>query len=153
MAFGLEFILPALSAVVGAVGAIASGESQAAAAEYNAKVQDQNAKVAMEQASAAGLQESKKTRQLVASASAGAEESGLTLTGSTKTVINQARDVGNMNQLLAIYDGSVAATGYRNNANLDRANARSSRVAGYFGAGSHILGGIGGAYRNAQLSV
>ena len=80
-------------------------------------------------------------------------ESGLTLTGTTNAVINQARDEGNMNTLLAMYDGSLKATGYRNNAALERANAKSSRVAGYFGAATSMLGGASDFYKTKQLAV
>ena len=155
MAF-LAAIAPALSAVsgaIGAVGAISSANAQAAAAQYNATVQEQQARVAMDQASAQASIEARKTRQLVAAAEAGAMEGGLTLTGTTNAVINQARDEGNMNVLLAMYDGSLKATGYRNNAALDRANAKSSRVAGYFGAATSALGGVSDYYKMQQLSV
>ena len=155
MAF-LAAIAPALSVVsgvIGAVGAISAGNAQAAAAKYNAQVQEQNARVAMDQASAQASQEARKTRQLVAAAEAGAMDSGLTLTGSTGAVINQARDTGNMNTLLAMYDGSLKATGYKNNAVLERANARASKVAGYFGAGTALLGGASDFYKTSQLAV
>jgi hypothetical protein len=155
MAF-LAAIAPAislLSGAVGAVGAISAGNAQSAAATYNAQVQKQNARVALDQATAQANQEANKTRQLVAAAETGASENGLTLTGSTNAVINQARDTGNMNVLLAMYDGSVKATGYRNNAQLDLANAKSSKLAGYFGAGTQLLGGLSSAYQTSQLSV
>lgn len=152
----LASIAPAVSlatGAIGAIGAIQSGNAQAAAAEYNAKVQEQQAQVAMDQASAQAAIEARKTRQLVAAAEAGAMESGLTLTGTTNAVVNQARDEGNMNVLLAMYDGSLKATGYRNNAALDRANAQSSRVAGYFGAATSALGGLSNYYVTQQLAV
>jgi hypothetical protein len=155
MAF-LAAMAPALSLVSGAVsaiGAISAGNAQAAAANYNAQVQEQQARVAMDQASAQAAQEARKTRQIVAAAEAGAADSGLTLTGTTGAVINQARDTGNMNVLLAMYDGSLKATGYRNNANLERANARASRVASYFGAGTSLLGGAADFYKTSQLAV
>lgn len=141
------------SGAIGAIGAIQAGNAQAAAANYNAQVQEQQARVAMDQASAQASQEARKTRQLVAAAEAGAMDSGLSLTGSTGAVINQARDTGNMNTLLAMYDGSLKATGYRNNAVLDRANAKSSKVAGYFGAATSALGGVSDYYKTSQLAV
>lgn len=155
MAF-LAAIGPALSLVsgaVGAIGAIQAGNAQAAAANYNAQVQEQQARVAMDQASAQAAIEARKGRQIAAAAEAGAMESGLTLTGTTNAVINQARDEANMNVLLAMYDGSLKATGYRNNAALDRANAKSSRVAGYFGAATSMLGGASDFYKAQQLAV
>ena len=146
-------IVSLASGVVGAVGSIAAGNAQAAAANYNAKVQDQQARVARDQAAATSSQEVRKTRQLVSAAEAGALEDGLTLTGSTKAVVDQARDTGNLNAMLALYDGTLKAQGYQANATLDRMNAKASRTAGYIGAATSALGGASSYYQTKMLAV
>lgn len=145
--------LSAVGGVIGAVGSIQQGNAAAKAAEYNAQAQRQQAVMAQDQGAAQVANEVRKNRQMVASSQAAGLENGLELTGTTQGVINQARDTGTLNALLAAYDGSVKATGYRNNATLDLAQAKASQTAGYIGAASSALGGVSDAYRTYQLSV
>lgn len=145
--------ISAASGVLGAVGAIQQGNAANEAAKYNAQVQQQQAQVAQDQAAAAASTEVRKGRQVTAASQAAGLENGLELSGTTLNVINQARDQSNLNALLAVYDGSVKATGYRNNAQLDLAQGRSAQTAGYIGAGSALLGGLSDAYKTQQLTA
>ena len=145
--------IAAASGVVGAVGAIQQAGAASSAAKYNAQAQTQAGQMAMDQGAAQVSAEVRKNRQMVGASQAAGLENGLELTGTTQSVINQARDTGNLNALLAAYDGSVKATGHANNSVLDLSQARSSKTAGYIGAASNMLGGASDAYRTYQLSA
>ena len=136
------------SAAVGAIGAIQQGNAQAAAANYNAQVQEQNAKTAQDQAASVAGQKIRESRQKLAAGRAAVMQSGFEVSGSPLDVLDQAETQGYLDYLTAIYDGKVAATGYRNNAQLLKTEAKNAKTAGTIGAATNILSGLSDVYRN-----
>ena len=82
----------------------------------------------------------------MAGALAGSLENGFEDTGSVKSLTDQIQDTGSLDKLVAVYDGSVRGTGYRNQASLDRQEASNDIMGGFIGGGTKLLGGISRAY-------
>lgn len=129
------------SAALGAVGSIAEGSANANAAKYNARLSRLSAKQAEEQAAFKAADIAKKTRFGVARTEAAAAANNLEQSGSVTDLIQQQEVTGELDKLLAVYEGRVAATGYRNSALLDDSRAKSARAMGYLGAGQSLLKG------------
>lgn len=147
MAF-VGLIASLAGSVVSAMGAMQQASAAAAAANYNAKIQEQNAQVAKEQSAAVAGQKIRESRQRSSNIVAGTMQNGFEVSGSPLDVLGQAETQGYMDYLTALYDGKVAATGYQNNANLYRMEAKNAKTAGAIGAASSMLGGLSSIYRS-----
>jgi hypothetical protein len=152
---GVSSALGAGAAVLGGVGSIMQGNAANDAAKYNATLAQQQGQVAQSQAAYKAAQIEKQTRMKVASASGGMLENGLELTGSNTDILNNIADYGKLDELTAVYDGSVQKTSYANQAQLDKMSGQNSLIAGYMGAGSKVLSGVANAYKGSgkQLDV
>ena len=73
-------------------------------------------------------------------------QSGLGLDGSVNDILTAVGEQGMLDQLTALYDGNLRARGLRAGAALDRAEAKSSRIAGYVGAASGITSSVSSGY-------
>jgi len=143
---GLSSGLGLLSGALGAVGSIMSGAAAAQAANTNAAIAEQTAKASQDQAAFQATQVDRQTRLKTAAAVAGSLENGLEDTGSVKSLTDQVQDTGNLDKLVAVYDGSVRATGYQNQAILDRQEASNDMMGGFLGAATKMLGGFSRGY-------
>lgn len=156
----MAFLLPLATAATGAlggtlgvvgaglsaVGTLSAANASAGASAYNAQVKEQQAVTENQQAAARATEYATRTRQTQAGIRAASAQSGLGLSGSINDILNAAGQQGMLDQLTALYDGSQRARGLRAGALLDRAEARSTRVAGLFETGSGLLGSVRDGY-------
>ncbi len=156
----MAFLIPAFTAassalggtlgLVGAglkaVGTISASNAAAKSAEYNAAVKTDQAKTETQQAAARATEYATRTRQKEAGVRAGALQSGLGLEGSVNDILTAVGEQGTLDQLTALYDGNMRARGLRASAALDRAEAKSTRIAGFLGAGSGFLDSVANGY-------
>lgn len=137
-------VLGILGTVVSAIGTIASAQAQASQMEYNAKVAEINARTARQAGLAnADAKEDEyqalRGRQRAAAAAAGVNPAS----GSAALIINDKSyrdeylDTANI-----IWDAETQAVGYENKAKDLRAQAKSTKTAGFIGGASTILGGF-----------
>ena len=144
---GLGTVLGVGSAVLGGVGAISQGMASSQAAAYNADAARMQARVAQDQAAFKAAEIARQTRLKTAAAVAGGLENGFEQGGSMTTLTGAIQDTGNLDKLLAVYDGSVRATGYNNQAALDDAQSGYDEEAGFLGAATKTLSGVAAAYK------
>lgn len=155
--------LTAVSAVVGTVGAIRSANAQADAAKYNASIAQQNQQIAQQNATLAaqaGEQQAavqeQKTRATIGAITAGQAASGVDInSGSAVDVRSSAAELGELNAITIrsnaakeAYGYQTNATGFQNQATLDKSSAANASTAGEIGATSTLLGGFGSAASN-----
>jgi hypothetical protein len=134
------------SAVLGGAGALMQGFAGASAANYDAAASKIQASTATNDAAFQASQIARQTRLKVAQAQAGGVENGFDSGGSMTTLTNAIQDTGELDKMLAVYDGSVRATGYQNQGALDSSQAGWDELGGFIGAGTKALGGISSAY-------
>ena len=156
----MAFLVPVFTAVSGAlggtlgligaglsaVGSVSAGNAAAKSAEYNAEVKMDQAKTESQQAAAKATEYATRTRQKEASVRAGAVQSGLGVDGSVNDILTSVGEQGMLDQLTALYDGNLRSRGLRAGAALDRAEAKSSRIAGYIDAASGITSSVSKGY-------
>jgi hypothetical protein len=156
----MAFLVPVFSAVSGAlggtlgvvgaglsaIGQISAGNAAAKSAEYNAQVKMDQAKTETNQAAARATEYATRTRQRQAGVRAGALQSGLGLEGSVNDILTAVGEQGTLDQLTALYDGNLRARGLRASAQLDRAEAKSARMAGFLNAGAGFLDDVSSGY-------
>lgn len=142
----------AISAVVGAVGAVAQGSARAGqaqaqkqAAEYNAAIAQQNAALARQQAAVDAEQTRRTGERRMGAVRAAAAASGI---GSASDVLADVAGNSELDRLLTLHKGDVAATGFENTATLDRSRAASfeaqagrAETTGYLSAAGTLLKG------------
>lgn len=152
---GLTSVLGGLSAVAGlagtaisVVGAMQQGEAASKAARWNALADQQQARAAQDQSAFQASQTARLTRLKVAAATAGSAENGVA-GGSTDALLGSIQDTGNLDAMIQVYDGSVRATGYNNEATLQNMAASQDMTAGYIGAASKAFGGLSTIYHNS----
>ena len=152
-------ILTVGSGVVGAIGQIAAANAQAAASEYNAKVQERNAIVAQQNlenaddATQAELDNKRREqRRTMAAIRAAYGASGVDIAGSpldvlADTAIETENDIQTTAQEGRVRkrEMSLQKQGHKEQAVLDRANAKASRTAGFLGATGTVAGSAGTA--------
>lgn len=153
MAAALPFFMVA-SAAVSAIGALRQGEASAAASRYNATISEQNAQIARQNAAdKARQQERENYLRLGAIRAAQGRSGGDAGSGSVLDVIG---DVAAQNELAKqdiLYQGELAARGYTNTANLDRAQADNAESGSWLKAGSELLqGGVGYYNLNSRMT-
>jgi len=133
------------AAGLSAIGQIQAGAAQSRAAKYNSALDEQNAAVSRSQAAAdADIQKRESYRRMGAIRAAyGA--AGITTEGSPLDVLTNSAEMAELDRQNIIYKGEVRATGYENDAALERARGKAAMTAGYFGAASSLLKGGAGA--------
>ena len=130
------------SAVFGAVGQIQAANQSAAMQKYNAEVADQNAGLARQEAFARQQQIRAEGDRVLASQAAAFGKAGLQLDAGTPLIVasRTAEDIA-YDEELARYQGDVEAISYRNQSRALKSSAKSTRTAGYIGAGATLLSG------------
>lgn len=147
-------ILTMASTAASIVGSAASAKASSDAALINARVAKNQGQQALEQGALAASEATRRSRQAAGQARAAALESGLGLEGSPLDVVGQIERQGQMDALTAVYEGKVAASGRKVDAQLSQRRARSEQTAGIIGAGTRAMGGFMDYYRRgSELSV
>ena len=119
-----------------AIGSIQSGNAQARAAEYNAQA-------AQNQAAAQEAQQRRQAARVMASGRANAAASGIEMDGSPLEVMADSAANAELDALTIRYGGQVRA-------DQERMRGSMARQAGYMGAASSLLMGMGQASRGPR---
>ncbi len=146
--------MTAIGGGVSALGSIMGGVSASRSDKYNAKVAEENAALAKQNAAFEGaIGESNvglaglKTKQEFGAIKAAQAAHGVDVnTGSAKAVQNSQAETGMLNAAnirsnaaRQAYGFEVQATGYENQANLDKASARNDIYTGIGNAGAGLI--------------
>jgi hypothetical protein len=126
-----------------AVGALSQGMQAKNAAKYNAKLAEQNAAMARDQANADAQAQQRDARRTIGLARANYGASGVTLEGSPLDVLEQSAALAELDRQTILYKGEVRATGYGNEAALEKHRGKTAMMEGIMGAGSAIVMGYG----------
>lgn len=153
MAAALPFFVVA-SAAVSAIGALRQGEASAAASRYNAQIAEQNAQIARQNAADKAKQQQREAYlRLGAIRAAQGRSGGDAGQGSVLDVLGDVAAQNELEKQRILYEGEMAARGYTNTANLDRAQADSAESGSWLKAGSELLqGGVGYYNLNSRLT-
>lgn len=127
-----------------AVGAIGQANAAKAAHGYNASLREQDAMVALNQASVDAWRVAQQGRQAEGSLLAGIGASGGTPEDSMD-VIRMSAANAKLDEETVLYRGRLKATGYYNDAALERQAGVVAQNQGYLNAASSILTGTGEA--------
>jgi FtsP/CotA-like multicopper oxidase with cupredoxin domain len=138
-------IMMVAGAVISAVGAMSAAKAQSQAATYNATIADQNAQVSLSQATADAVTQQKQARQVEGSLIAGYGASGVTIEGSPTDVLQMSVTNAALDEANILYNGRLKATGFANEAELNRRAAKTAKEQGYYNAASSLLTGAGHA--------
>lgn len=148
---------------ISALGSIQQGKAAAASANYNAQmaannaaIQRQNSSFAAQEGTANTEAASMKARAEYGAIKANQGASGVDVgSGSSVDVRSSARELGQLNALTVRSNAARQAYGYQTAAmndeaqsGLDKSQAANASTAGYIGAGSTLLGGIGSTASN-----
>ena len=144
--FSLGTALTVGSTLLGTLGTLQQANAASNAASYNAEIQRQQADQELRNAEAKATEKSTRTRQKLAATRAGAIQSGLETDGSVADILNVVETQGALEELTALYEGTTKARGLRASAQLNDANARSSRTSGFINAGTTLLTGVNKLY-------
>jgi hypothetical protein len=124
--------------------------AQAQAAQYNAAIQERNARAAVDQASAErgdARRDSRRRLDRIRSLYAG---SGIDAgAGSALAVFQDQATEDKLQQMRISYKGRIRETGYKEQAVLDKMEARSARSAASLGMAAGVIGGLGSALQIA----
>ena len=142
---GIGLALTAIGTGVAAYSAKAQGDAADDAAKYNAKVAENDAITARQQADFERNRLRKQHLRVLGRQRAAFAKSGTDLTGSAVDVMYDSALEGEMDELLVLYGGSLAAGNRQAAAQLARAEGRNARTSGYLNAAGTILSGTGRA--------
>lgn len=149
MAAFMPFISAGLALAGGVVQGMAARNAslaQAQAAEYNAAIQERNARASIDQASAEqadSRRDSRRRLDRIRSLYAGSGIVGNA--GSALDVFQDQATEDKLAEMRIAYKGKVRETGYKEQAVLDKMEARSSRSAASLGFAAGVIGGAGSA--------
>lgn len=156
-------VLSTIGTGAGVVGQMQSADAASKSASYQSEVAANNAEQAKKNASraaAAGDQQANmeqlKTRAQIGAIKADQAASGVDVnSGSAVDVRSSAAELGQLNAISIRSNAARQAYGYQvqssndtAQAGLDKAESSNDLTAGYFGAGSTFLGGMGSAANN-----
>ena len=144
MAVALPIMMVA-GAAISAYGAMQQGKAQAEAATYNARISDQQAQMSLDQAGVEAATQRRRAEQQQGSLIAAYGAANVTMEGSPTDVLRMSQENASLDEQNILYRGRVKATGYGNEAILNRRGANMATEAGYFGAASSLLTGFGRA--------
>ena len=128
------------SAAFSAYTSVQQGASQAAWNKYNAKVAKRNAKIAAESARIEAEAKRRETRRLLSHQGALYGKAGATFEGSPLLVMEETAAEGELEALLTEYRGVTRSQAYRSQAEADKMRAEQAKTAGWYGAGTSLLG-------------
>lgn len=132
---------------VTAISAFTSSQSAASADKYNASVAEQNAIAAQQQAAGAAIIQSEQAQRTFGSTRAAYGASGIVGgTGTALDVLANSASNAERDRQSILYKGQLEATGYQDQAQLDRYKASNELKQGYMKATGILLGGGSKAY-------
>jgi hypothetical protein len=147
-------ILTAVGAVVSAAGSIMAGNAQAAQQKFQAQQLDMKAKEERAGATRQAADQAKQQDLIISRQRALAAASGGSATDPTiLDLMGDTAAQGYVQQQTTLGMGENQARGYEDAAASARASAKSARMAGYIGAGSSLLSGLGSAFDNYAKGV
>lgn len=139
----------ALSALHTGYAQVGQQTAQAGAAAYNRDLAYQNADTVSVQANLREEQMRREARQVQGAQRAGVAESGTGFGGSNLDVMRQDATTAALDALNARYEGALQRTSYFNEGQAQdfqrrvlKKAASASKVGGWIGAGSSLLGGV-----------
>lgn len=146
-------VLTVAGAVTGATGALSAGKAQSDMANYNAAVAANQAIAAQQSAAFDEEQHRTKLAKLLSTQKANYGASGVDPnTGTPLQVMADTAAQGELDALAIRYGGAVGAARATSQAELDKMQAKSARVAGYYGAGTSLLTGASRLGRRSLLT-
>ena len=151
MAAAIPFLIIG-GAVISAAGAMSAAKAQAAAANYNAQQSTTNAQTALDQARANVDSHQRQASQVQGSLIANVGASGVTMEGSPSDVLRMSVANASLDEQNMLYAARVKATGYYNDAALNRFSGKTAIQQGYYNAASSLLTGAGRAGYGAAMS-
>ena len=141
---GFATALQALGTLAGVAGTISSGIGAQRTAEYNAKVADNNAIAEKQRAAYEADMTRDRVRQTIGAQRAAGAASGLDIKAGTPVeVLGDTAKQGELDVLARLYGGDSAATAFRNDATMFRAQGKAQKSASMIGAGTSLLTGFG----------
>lgn len=132
-------------AAVSAMGAMSAAKAQTQAANYNAQQNTLNARAALDQTNADVSRQQRRAEQIHGSLIAGVGASGVTMEGSPNDALRMSVENASLDEHNLRYMGQLKATGYYNEATLNRVSGQTATTQGYYGAASSLLTGAGQA--------
>lgn len=142
-----------IGSVISAVGAVSQASAAAKAADYNAKVAEKNAAIAKQNALADEQAKRRETQSILGRSRAAIGASGLAVVGTPLDVLSETAALGELDALTIRYNGENNAQSYKQDAELERMRGRSAKTRGFFGAASHLIGGLSDAASSAGSVV
>lgn len=143
---GAAAIISIASAAIGAVGSLVQGAATANAAKYNAAVAERNRVTTLEQTYAEIDDRRIKQRQMIGQMRAAYGANGVEMTGSPMDVLSDTVEEMEYDNAKVRYQGKLKAQGFDDQKKLFKMEAKSAKVASYFGAASSMLGALDGAF-------
>jgi len=147
MAVVIPFI-PYILAAVAAVGAVSQAQSARSAAKHNAAIAERNAGLSRQQAAMNEAAQRKDAYRAMGRIRAGYSAAGVTPEGTPLDVLEDSAAEAEFDSLNIRYKGELAATGYEDEAGMQRTRASSALTTGVFNAGTALLSGAGGYYNS-----
>lgn len=139
-------------ATISAAGAISSAKAQSQAQTYNAQLNEQNAQAAASQAAVNAAAQRRQSEQAQGAMRAAYGAAGVTVEGSPLDALRMSAENAALDEANILYAGRLKATGYANEATLNRMGATTATQQGYFGAASSLLTGAGHALYSATAA-
>lgn len=134
-------VLGGIGDVIGGVGSFIEGNQQKAMGNYNAAIYEQQAANERTSQKLLEYQKRKSIKAVLGTQVANVGKSGIKMSGSPLEV--QLDSMANASLDLSIdkYNSDVRATGYQNQANMTRWEAKNAKKASYLKGGLSILSG------------
>lgn len=151
MAFA-PLIIMAVGAVVAAKGAADQARAQANAQNYNAAIAARNAVIARDQAARDAQAQQRNAYRQLGAMRAAVGASGVTMEGSALDLMESSAAEAELDRLNIQYKGELKATGYNEEAVLDRYGATNAVRQGQYQSASILLTTAGKAYGSAAGS-
>ena len=137
MALGL------IGGVVGAIGSIAGGQANAAASRAQAAAYERQAAAEREQAAFNADQQQEKAIKLISTQRASMLAAGVSLQGTPTDVITDTTRQTDLDVQAIRYNGEIKAGNFETQAGIFRTKAASQEEAGFLGALSPLIKGVG----------
>jgi len=144
MAMAIPIVMIA-GAAISAYGAMEQAKAGKQAATYNAQLRERDATVALDQSSQDAERFNRKYQQEQGSMLAGYGASGVGLEGSPMDVLRMSATNAKLDEETILYKGRLKATGYHDDAFLNRMAGDTAMKQGTLNASSYLISGAGKA--------
>jgi len=145
MATAAIIAITVAAAGFGAYASVKQGKSQSDWNKYNAQVAERNAKTAKAVAEVEAARKRRETQRLSSRQRALYGKAGVTFEGSPLLVMEDTAAEGELDALLIEYRGLTQTQAYQSQAESSRMKARQAKAAGWYGAGTSLLGAASSA--------